>query len=116
MAVYRPPFAARASLPSTPPVPLSASVVPGTPNVITVVFDQELFPDTLDHTKWSGRLNDLLQSSVSAVAAGNTVVYSSTDAGADVGDDTVNYLDTAQDLRNRFGELPAASFTNFPVT
>jgi hypothetical protein len=95
---------------------VSATSVPGTPNVTTIVFDQELYPFTLDHSRWSGRLNDLAQDSVGAVAGGKNVVWQSTNAGADVGGDRFSYDDAAQDLRNRFGELAVLDINNFPIS
>lgn len=81
-----------------------------------MVFDQLLYDFSLDDSRWSARLANLAQTSVQADAIGNTVVYQCTDGGADAGADVVSYDGAAQDVRNRFGELFAVSFTDFPIT
>ncbi len=116
MAACRPPFETRASLCSGPPVPVSASTVIGATNVTTIVFDCELSPDTLDDTQWSGRIDDHTQISLSAEAVGNTVIWTSEEGANNAGPDLVSYDDTAGDVRARFGQFSAASFTDFPIT
>lgn len=83
---------------------------------MTVTFDVRLTPDLIDSTQWTGRFNDrgLIASSVEAF--GNTVNVDVTDNGPDVGIDQISYSDTAQDLRSFYQEIPAASFTDFPIS
>jgi hypothetical protein len=99
-----------------PPLPLSASVLLGSPNLTTIVFDQPLVPGALDETKWSGRINDTTQSTDVAQAVGNTAIWQSFDGAANVGPDIVSYDDAAADVVGRFNAFPAVSFTDFAIT
>lgn len=88
----------------------------GTPNVTTIVFDQELYPGFLASTNWTGRIDAFTQYNDTLEVVGKTAIWSSLPQNADPGPDLVSYDWATRDLRNRFGLLPAVSFTDFPVT
>lgn len=95
---------------------MSASVVIGTFNYTTIVFDQPVYPAWLSSSKWSGRLNDNTQNALEAYTTGNTVVWKSEDAVPDPGPDIVSYDSTGENLVGRFNGLAVADITDFPVT
>ncbi len=95
---------------------MSASYVPGGTNVTTLIMSQQLAEDFIDDTQWTLRLANFDQTISTVETVGSTAIITSVDGGADAGADVVSYTDTAGDLRNRFGQLPAVSFANFAIT
>lgn len=99
-----------------PPVPVLAHFRPLSP-VLDVTFDKPLRPGALAATNWFGRRNDTLWNVlVPPNAAGSVVTMTTNPIGPHYGPDIVNYGATPADVVTATFFVPAAGFTQFPIT
>jgi len=106
-------FAARETLPNTPPVPIGAQIeLPSGDFVVT--FDQALHTQDVDPASINFRLDLLTITTLTAHAEGNTVTGTTSNVVGPAGPDVVNYPATPPDVRSKRLIL-APAFFNFPL-
>lgn len=109
-----PPTFSAGSLPSNPPVPISAAINV-TSGIWSVTFDSPLQPGAVDTSNWAIRASDMDRNILSAVATGSQVGGASSVGSANEGPDIVTYSPPPFDVLNLSSQA-AIAFADFPLT
>ena len=100
---------------SNPPLPTVATYdIPS--DTLRVDFDATLNPQPITGSTVTFRVSNMRRRATFVNALGNRVSGSSVVVGADVGVDGVDYGPPPFDIRRADTLLPAAAFTDFPLT
>lgn len=113
MAVSPVTFSASVTPLSTPPLPISATYDLGN-GLWVIQFDQELNPQSIDHTAFTLSVNNQMITPTQALVVGNAIGGQSDMAPGPPASDEVAYSAIPPDVRN-LDLLEAAAFTGFPM-
>lgn len=84
---------------------------------IEITFDKPLRPGVLNVPNWSGRQADRVWvPETPPTALGSVVSFRTTPGIIQPGPDVVSYAASPPDVVSTPGLVPAAAFTNYPVT
>jgi hypothetical protein len=96
----------------SPPIPVTAVWSAG---VLTVNFDRPLQPGELIASNWFIRIDGASYGITFVEAVGNSVRLNAEQGEDDPGPDVVSYSAATPDVLSLAG-IPAAAFTDFPIT
>lgn len=102
-------------MPPSPPVPIAAVWLTG-PDRVEVTFDRPLQPGAVAFANWrTRRVNFRYLGVPPAAVVGSVLTCSQISNIPSIGPQSVDYLATPPDIISTKG-IPAAPFTNFPMS
>ncbi len=82
----------------------------------SVTFDRPLLAGALNAANWTFNAGDEIRNATDATAAGNVVSGDSVTMVENAGPDVVNYAAAPADVVSDEDAMPAAAFSDFPLT